>query len=219
LENPELFFKDVMSIGFILNDQKRAKDIVAFYQSRLEVVRKGLAGIKETEKPRVLLLNYTDRGGGAAVQVPAKSWMQTIQVQMAGGNPVWLEAAQGSDGWTIVNFEQIARWDPDMIFVVVGYSLDPEKVMRDIKADSHWRALKAVAKNEIHIFPADAFEWDQAEMRWILGINWLATRIHPNRFKGIDIRTEVMTFFSQLYWMKKSEIESGILPKVKLDVR
>lgn len=219
LENPELFTKDVMNVGAILNNPKRAKEIAAFYQTRLERVRKGLAGIKDSEKSRVLLLNYSDRGAGAAVQVPAKSWMQTIEVQVAGGNPVWLEAAQGSEGWTIVNFEQIARWNPDKIFVVVGYTLNPEKVMRDIKSDSHWGALRAAAKNEIHIFPSDFYEWDQAEMRWILGIDWLATRIYPTRFKDIDIRSEVLAFFSQLFGMKKNEIESAILPKVKLDAR
>ena len=36
-------------------------------------------------------------------------------------------------------------------------------------------------------------------MRWILGMNWLATRIHPERFRDIDMKAELMAFFGQLY--------------------
>jgi hypothetical protein len=56
-------------------------------------------------------------------------------------------------------------------------------------------------------------------MRWILGMNWLATRIHPERFKDIDMKAELMAFFSQLYGMNKTAIETLILPRVKMDVR
>jgi iron complex transport system substrate-binding protein len=144
--------------------------------------------------------------------------MQTIEAMTAGGNPVWFDAVRETNGYTVVNFEQIARWNPDKIFVVVAYDLDPEQVMREIKADAHWAALKAAAKNEIYIFPRDIFEWDQAEMRWILGMSWLAARIHPDRFKGIDMKSEAAAFFAQLYKMKKPDID-GIMSKVKLDVR
>jgi len=51
-------------------------------------------GIADSFKPRVLLVEYSNRGGKAAVQVPSKEWMQTLQVQSAGGFPVWLEAVR-----------------------------------------------------------------------------------------------------------------------------
>jgi iron complex transport system substrate-binding protein len=118
-----------------------------------------------------------------------------------------------------VNFEQIARWNPDKIFVVVWYTLDPKKVIQDLKSDPQWFALKAVAKGQLYAFPTDIFGWDTPEMRWILGMNWLATRIHPEHFKDIDMKAELMAFFSQLYGMDKTAIETLILPRVKMDVR
>jgi iron complex transport system substrate-binding protein len=219
LETPEQFVKDVLNLGLILGNPKRARDILAFYQTRLERLRRGTADLKDSDKPRVLLLEYSDRGGKVAVQVPAKSWMQTIEVQTAGGNPVWLEATRASDGYTVVNFEQIARWNPDKLFVVVWYTLDPQKVIHDLKLDPQWSALKAVAHNEIYAFPKDIFGWDTPEMRWILGMNWLATRIHPQRFKDIDMSAELMAFFTELFGMDRAAVQSGILPKVKMDVR
>jgi iron complex transport system substrate-binding protein len=219
LETPELFARDVVNLGLVLGNSKRANEILAFYQKRLDRLRKGTDGLKDAEKPRVMLVEYSDRGGKMAARVPAKSWMQTIEVQAAGGNPVWFEAAQGSDGYTMVNFEQIARWNPDKIFVVVWYTLDPQKVIQDLKSDPQWSALKAVASGQLYAFPTDIFGWDTPEMRWILGMNWLATRIHPDRFKDIDMKAELMAFFGQLFGMKTAAIETLILPKVKMDVR
>jgi len=219
LETPEQFTKDVTNLGIILGNPTRANEILAFYQKRLDRLRKGVGGLKDSDKPRVLLVEYSDRGGKLAVRVPAKSWMQTIEVQTAGGNPVWLEAAQGSDGYTIVNFEQIARWNPDKIFVVVWYTLDPKNAIQGLKSDPQWSALKAVANGQIYAFPSDIFGWDTPEMRWILGMNWLATRIHPERFRDVDMKAELMDFFSQLYGMSKAAIETAILPRVKMDVR
>ncbi len=219
LETPAQFVKDVTNLGLVLGNPKRAEEILAFYQSRIDRLTKGLAEVKDADRPRVLLLEYSDRGGSVAVQVPARAWMQTIEVQTAGGNPVWLEGAQETDGWTITNFEQIARWDPDKIFLVVWYTLDPQKVINDLKVDPKWSMLKAVKSNEMYAFPSDIFGWDQPEPRWILGMDWLATRMYPERFKDIDMHAELTAFFGQLYGMDKASIEASILPKVKMDVR
>jgi iron complex transport system substrate-binding protein len=218
LETPEQFFKDTENLGIVLGNLKRAEEILSFYRTRLERLRKGLAGVADQAKPRVLLVEYSNRGGKIAVQVPAKTWMQTLEVQAAGGYPVWFDAVQGTDNYTVVNFEQIARWNPDKIFVVVWYTLDPKKVISDLKSDPQWSALKAVANNEIYGFANDIFGWDTSEPRWILGAEWLATRIHPQRFRDIDLKSEIHSFFGQLYGMSKAGIETGILPTVKMDV-
>ena len=219
LETPAEFFRDLANLGAVLGNPKRAEEIASFYQSRLEKLRKGTEGLEDAAKPSVLMLEYSDRGGTVAVQVPAKVWMQTIEVQTAGGNPVWFEAAEATDGWTVVNFEQIAKWDADKIFVIVWYSLDPQKVINDLKADPQWAVLKAVKNGEIYVFPQDIFGWDQPEPRWILGMMWLATRLYPDRFKDIDMNAELMAYFTQLYGMDKANIETNILPKVRMDVR
>jgi iron complex transport system substrate-binding protein len=218
LETPEQFIKDTSNLGIILGNEKRAGEVLEFYKKRLDRLRKGTDTLKDADKPRVLLIQYSNRGGSVAVEVPAESWMQTIEVKTAGGNPIWIEASKTSDGWTIVNFEQIAKWNPDKIFIAVWYALDSQKVINEIKNDPKWSTLKAVKNNDVYVFPRDVFGWDQAELRWILGMNWLATRMHPVLFKDIDMNAEVMAFFTQLYGMSMKDIETGILPEVKMDV-
>ncbi len=219
LETPDQFFKDLSNIGILLGNDDRAKEIATFFQTRIDRIRNGLSGLKESDKPKVLLAMSLQRGGKVAVQVPAVSWIQTIQVQTAGGSPVWRDAALESGDWTIVNFEQIASWDPDKIFIVVWHTLDPQKTIDSLKADLQWSELKAVKSKELFAFPADIFGWDSPDPRWILGIAWLAAKIHPDRFRAIDMTKEIYSYFSELYGMNRNDVAAKILPSVHLDVR
>ncbi len=219
LETPDEFFRDLKNIGVVLANPQRAEEIAAFYRTRLDNLAQATAGLPEGDKPSVLLLEYTDRGGELAVKVPAKSWMQTIQVQTAGGKPVWLEAAAATSGWTVVNLEQLASWNPDKIFLVIWYTLDPQQVIDGLKADPQWSTLKAVKNNEIYAFPQDIFGWDQPEPRWILGMMWLGTRIYPDRFNDVDMQAEINAYFGELFGMDQAAIDTIIMPKVLMDVQ
>lgn len=219
MESPEQFLKDASNAGTLFGNQGRAEEIVEFYRSRIGRIDKGTEGVKKEEKPRVLVMEYNERGGKAAVQVPGRSWTQTIQAVRAGGRPVWLEATRTSEGWTIVNFEQVAAWDPDKIFIIPWYTLDRREVLASFRADPGWRMLRAVKSNEMYLFPSDIFGWDSSEPRWLLGLMWLATRILPDRFGDIHMGKEIHQFFSGMYRMDKAAIDEFIMPRVMLEGR
>ena len=219
LETPEQFYRDVANVGTLLGQPARAREITAYYRSRVGRIRAGWQGVREADRPRVLLVEYAERGGAAAVRVPAKPWMQTLEVEAAGGRPVWLDSAAPSSGWTVTNLEQIARWDPDQIILIVWYSLDPAKVLATLHADPQWRALRAVRNGALRAFPSDVYGWDTPDPRWLLGMTWLAKTLHPECFQGLDVEAEVRSFYRTLYGMDESAISGGILGKVRLDVR
>lgn len=219
LETPEQFFKDVANVGILLGNEQRAKEIISFFNTRIERMQKVISNLREDEKPRVLLVMATDRGGKIAMQVPAVDWMQTIQVRAAGGSPVWLDVAQRTSGWTIVNLEQIALWDPDQVYVVIWHSLEPQRVIDSLKADSRWSALKAVKNNSLYAFPSDIYGWDTPDPRWILGMTWLAARVHPALFKTLNMSEEVYQYFGELYGLTKKTVDAGLGPHLKIDIR
>jgi iron complex transport system substrate-binding protein len=216
MEDPERFLREVEMAGLLFGNRARATEIVRFYQTRLDRIRTRVEAVGKEGKPRVLVMEYNEKTGKAAVQVPGRSWIQTIQAERAGGNPVWLEATKTSEGWTIVNFEQIASWNPDKMFVIPWFTLDQREVLASLRSDSRWSLLKAVKGNELYIFPSDIFGWDSAEPRWILGMTWLATKILPDRFADIDMKEEIHQFFEQMYSMERTVVDTAIMPKVIL---
>jgi iron complex transport system substrate-binding protein len=47
--------------------------------------------------------------------------------------------------------------------------------------------------------PTDYYNWDLPDPRWILGLIWLATKLHPEHFLDIQLMDEVRHFFQDLY--------------------
>jgi iron complex transport system substrate-binding protein len=117
----------------------------------------------------------------------------------------------------VVSFEQIAVWDPDKVFVI-HYGANAAEIADQLGADPQWQALRAAKEGEIYGFASDIFSWDQPDPRWILGVTWLAGKIHPDLFSDLDMQQQVMQFFQQMYGMDEAAIEENILPELKGDV-
>jgi iron complex transport system substrate-binding protein len=214
LETPDQFFRDVRVLGSLFGNPERAEEILAFYQERLDRVAQAAASVPEVDRRRVLLLQYTDQGGEAAVNVPPAGWLQTALVQLAGGKPVWLEAA--GSGWTVVDFEQIAAWDPDYIFVVY-YAGDPAQATDALRADGNWAALRAAREGHLLGFPGDFVSWDQPDTRWVLGLEWLASRLLPDDVFSFDLQAEMRAFYHELYGLDQATLEADVTPLLSGD--
>ena len=215
LETPDQFLRDVEGLGELFANPGRAGQVKSFYLDRLAQVETGLAGLGADERPSVLLLQYDNRGGEVAFNVPSTDWLQTQMVELAGGEPVWVQAAEGG-GWTVVNLEQVAAWDPDMIFIV-NYFGDPGEAASELRQDPIWAALRAVQEDNLFAFPGDYLSWDQPDTRWILGLQWLASVLHPQRFESLDMEGEVLTFYEDLYGLDAGIVEREVLPLITGD--
>ncbi len=219
LETPEDYERDIANLGAILGNPKRAGEIIAYYGDRVARVEKALAGLREEQKPSVLVVMGNLRSGRYAVRVPARAWMQTYQVKAAGGRPVWLEAADQAGGWAVVNLEQIAAWDPDRIVVIVWYSTDAAGFKLWLDSDPQWKRIGAVAGGKVSYFPSDFYGWDVPDARWILGLTWMAATLHPERLKDYNLEDEVYRFYGTLYGLDRETIRTQVLLTVKTDFR
>ena len=215
-ENPEQYYRDFEVLGKIFNNDTRKEEVVNFYKGKTDKIITALPQLSEDKKPKVLLLYYSDSDGEIAFNIPPASYMQTILVTMAGGNPVWKDAELGN-GWTKVTFEQIATWDPDQIHIV-SYFVKSEDVVAGLKQDPNWVGLRAVSDNNIFAFPADFYSWDQPDTRWILGLTYLAAKFYPESFTDLVMMDELRAFYKALYGMNDEDIERLILPVLQGDL-
>jgi iron complex transport system substrate-binding protein len=216
-ETPEQYTRDLMTLGQLLQNEVRAAQVIDFYQQRTQQIAETLGDLRQDQKPRVLLLYYTDRDGAVAFNVPPLAWMQTLMTEMAGGRPAWSDAQLGQ-GWTKVSFEQVAAWDADQIYII-AYFNKVDEVVQGLKADPQWQALRAVQRGQLYAFPADYYSWDQPDPRWILGLTWLASKIHPERFPDLDMEQEIHTFYRELYNLDDAAYQKYIQPNLTGDWR
>lgn len=214
-ETPEQYDRDLAILGQLFADPARADEVWSFYETRMAQVEAAVADLDEAAKPRVLMLQYSDRGGEVAFKVPPAAWIQTQLVEMAGGAPVWKEAAQGG-GWVVVNLEQIAAWNPDQIYVI-NYFGDVDEIAEQLRADSQWQQLQAVKNGQLYAFPKDFYSWDQPDTRWILGLMWLVDHVQPGLVE-VEIRDELYAFYEHLYGMDTETVTNEVLPRLQGDL-
>ncbi len=215
-ETPAHYDRDLAILGRLLGQEERAKELSGLMRGIVSGIDAKVAGLDEAGKPKVLLLYYSNRDGSVAYNVPPTSWMQTLLVEMAGGHPLWKGVELGQ-GWTKVGIEQIAAWDPDQIFIV-SYFTEYNTVERELLADERWNALRAVRSKNLWFFPGDLLSWDQPDPRWVLGLTWLATKIHPELFPGLDMKAEARSFFKNFYGIEGEAVEKTILPALHGDL-
>lgn len=209
-ETSEQYQRDLKTLGQLFQNPARAEELAAYYQGKVDAISSVVSSLTDEQKPRTLLLYYSDKDGEIAFNVPPMDWMQTFIVQTAGGLPVW-DDANPSKGWTKVNLEQIAAWNPDVIFIV-AYFNPTDEVIEKLKADAQWQALDAMKNGKVYGFVKDVYSWDQPDTRWILGLSWVAGILHPDLFPEYDIIKEAQSFYSDLYGMDEASFKENILP-------
>jgi iron complex transport system substrate-binding protein len=215
LETPEQYERDIAILGTIFANPQRAEGIQDFYHSRMDRIKVALAGLDASDRPSALVLQTTTEGDVIAFEVPPTTFIQTRMVELSGGDPVWTKASGG--GWTVVGLEQIAAWNPDRIFVI-SYFQKVDDVVAQLTADPAWQGLAAVQQGQVFGFPGDFYSWDQPDSRWILGLTWMTTKMHPELFGGVELRSEIEAFYGELYGLDDATVEAEVLPLLTGDV-
>ena len=206
LETPEQYQRDLRLLGELLGQPRRGEELADFYARETDRIVQKVA--QAGNRPRTLFL-YADLAGGERVfNVPPAGWMQTTLVELAGGDPVWIGDGQGPR-WIRVGIEQIAAWEPERI-VLVAYRQDVQAIRASLLAHPTWASLAAVQRGRIHAFPVDYSSWDQPDVRWILGLRWLAQTLHPDEFASADLTEAIYEFYSFAYGMGRDETDEVI---------
>jgi iron complex transport system substrate-binding protein len=208
-ETPEQYRRDLAVFGQLLRDQGRADEIWRALEARMGSVTARTAALSDDRRPSVLFVYDAVRGGEQSFNVPPAGWIQTRLVEMAGGRPVWKKANTGQ-GWSRVSFEQIAAWNPDWVFVA-SYRAGVDRLAAALREDPAWRSLASVRAGRLAAFPADYYSWDQPDVRWVLGLEWLATRLHPELFADIDVERGAVRLFSFLYGMSEEAARTTVI--------
>ena len=194
LETPEAYPQELAQLGALMGEPERGQALAAYYLNKMNAVTEAVADLPA---PGVLVLQHSVKGGETAYLVPPKPWIQTQMVRLAGGTPLWAEEVSGGS-WTVVDAEQIAAWNPEVI-LLIDYFGSPLEAVQALDEGGFGPNLKAVQAHQVWPFPKDFLSWDQPDTRWILGLMWTAKQLHPDRFADLDILAESDAFYRTLY--------------------
>lgn len=87
LETPEQYSRDLGTLGQVLGNERRAEEIKAYYQEKLDQVDKNLEGLTGEQMPGVLLLQYNDKGGRLPSTCPRPPGSRRSRPSWPGASP------------------------------------------------------------------------------------------------------------------------------------
>ena len=184
LVEPETYasFNEMIALlGALCGCESAAADLTAYYDG---VVRRVTDLTRDAERPTVYLA-----GEAAYLRSCAGGMYQREMIEMAGG--ICVSAELEGRSWMNISAEQLAAWDPEVIFVVqyAQYTLD------DIRNDPALSGIRAVAENRLHIIPSPIEAWDYPQPSSILGLLWMTHILHPDLISWEDYLTEAQSFY------------------------
>jgi len=216
-ENLESYLRDLKVLGKVFMNETRGEELAKFYNDTYNVIISKTKKLADTEREKVLFLYYSTKNG---YQAPGNGWLQTFMIEAAGGYPLSKEIS--GTGWNTVNFEQIASRNPDIIFLVT-YSNSPtsSNVKKQLLENATWSSISAIQNKTVYAVPDDCVvgalgSWDCPGSRWILGLQWMAKKIHPELFSDLDIIEEAKRFYMELYGLSE-EAANEIIGRITGD--
>ncbi len=120
-------------------------------------------------------------------------------IKDAGGIAVSSELEAGNR--TQINFEQLAAWNPDYIFIDHGGMNDRDTVEQVLNATyqtGRYQAINAVANRQVYLSPSGVFYWDMGLQKILLLMN-VAKTIHSQEFASLDMVQEIQEFYRNFY--------------------
>jgi ABC-type Fe3+-hydroxamate transport system substrate-binding protein len=173
-------------IGHVMGQQEKSQEIQSYIKSEIGGIMNTSAGLAEDELAKVIMV------GVPLDKDPLRVATVGSAVEWAGGINLGADTYKGGSPSKTVTIEQIAQWDPDMIFVN-GLALIN---VTDIQNDPNWKDLRAVKEGKVYKIYSGMVGYDPA-IFVVQPLN-LAKIMHPDKYT-FDFKTEADQVFEEIY--------------------
>lgn len=176
----------------------RAADLTAYMDERLAEIKAVSDATPPDQRKRVFI------SGTSPLKTAGKDMLQSEMVALAGGVNV---AQEISGFWTEVNLEQVAQWDPEVIFTVPYKGASVEAILNS----PEWANITAVKNGQVFMLPKYLGPWDTPIPEAVLGVLWMAGRLFPDTplREGCEARTT--DFYQRFYDLAISAEDAAAL--------
>lgn len=162
-------------LGELLGVKGRAEELADYCQKAYDQVTKVVSDMPASQLARVLYCVGPD-----GTNVLAKGSFQSNVIDMLADNVAVVDSPAGSGAGNESNLEQIAAWDPQVIL------FGADSISDTVADDPAWQTLTAIKDGSYHKVPNMPYVWlnNPPTVNQILGMQWLARVLYPERFKG-----------------------------------
>jgi iron complex transport system substrate-binding protein len=184
------FLKTVSVIGKTVNRENRSQELSDFIQSSMAEINTTVSSVPDDQRVRTLYISPPFTRDFLRV-----IFNPHLCVYNAGGiNAAYTtdKISAGVGPWQTVSLEQIAGWNPDMIFIH-GLS---QLTVEDVLDNPDWKELTAVKDQKVYKVFAVSTGYDPSML--VLGTTQMAMIMYPERF-DFDFQERAEQICQQIY--------------------
>ncbi|HPA59209.1 MAG TPA: ABC transporter substrate-binding protein [Synergistales bacterium] len=176
----------LLLMGRIIGREQRAKDVIAFFNTAIEDLRKRTADIPEEKRPTCYIGGIAYRGPhGITSTEPAYPPFIFVNAANIAADPSRTSSEQLQQ--TTFSKESLVAMDPEKIFVDLSTIQGSKDVsgIEQLRSDPAFAVLTAVRKGEIYgVLP---YNWYSQNHGSILADAYFIGKVlYPDRFEDID---------------------------------
>jgi iron complex transport system substrate-binding protein len=196
--------QSILLLGNLLGQvqEARARQFCTFYDATIQRVGARTGALAAKNQVKVYYVASGDPLDTDGADTMAATW-----VAQAGG--VNVAARAGVKGMNKkVTFEEIARWNPDVIISSTRVAAD------EIQRSAQWRQIPAVRKQRVYVNPKCLYLWARNSTETAMQTLWAAKMLHPELFADVSMEKETRGFYQTFfrYRMSDAELQSILNP-------
>ena len=176
------FTRDLKIIGQVVNKEEKAQELATYVDNYLASIDDKVGNIPDGEKVSAYFCSHD------AYSVYGCTTFEHVEIVTAGGTNVGEEITT----WLpTISPEQLIAWNPEVIFTLEGTDTDA------ILTDEKIQTVSAIANGKVYSIPEAG--WDFGSLRSIFAINWVASKLYPEKYEGVNITNDATQYYQAIW--------------------
>ena len=201
---PSSYAEEVSKLGYILEREEEAEDLIDFYESFLHQIYDKVEGISEENRTRVYIeawRPYHTAGNGSG-------WHE--KVELVGGYNIFSDFS----GYFDVDAEEVARRNPDVIIRIAkeegGYDTSDVTELSDLRDEIMSRPelseVSAVKNRRVYVISTDIL----GGVRHFVGMGYIAKWLYPEMFSDLNPEEIHRQYLVEFQGLSEDLVSNGV---------
>jgi iron complex transport system substrate-binding protein len=192
-------------IGKAIGKEKEAQELIKYIKDKTAAITNITSKIPREQRPTTMYETYqTVTGGGFTLSTCGNKAYQHGLIEKAGGVNL---GENFPVIWQAVDPEQLLKWDPDVMFMRPPVEGQKNITLQDLKNDVVLNKLTLVSKGKYYLMPDGEFSSPVNAPEGILGLEFMAKKLYPDKFQWLSLENEYKEFYSKWFRYQLSDEE------------
>lgn len=189
------FYKSLRIMGKVVDREKRAEELISFFESTIKELKDRTKDILESERKSCFVGGIASKGphGFQSTELDYPPFL------FVNAKNVAYEPIMKTIGQSNIAKEKIVQWDPEILFLDLSTLQMGDKAggLFELKTDPAYQAMTAVQKGQVYgVLPYNWYAQNFGSI--IANAYFIGKLLNPHRFRDIDPAAKADKIYSFL---------------------